>query len=204
MAIHDDLPGIEVTVKSNGYPLLEYDTENDRPSHRDISVRLHEENWTRTNYIESFTGGEFSIGVAIHPGHTLDCPNIGFKVVVDGVKASEPLLRPQDAFFVSRTHDVMGMYSSHGGTGYLRKFKFAQIHTTDEGDMEQVREDGKKVSKMGEIVVTAYRYSGGNEILGAVHVSENGLKMEYDHHGNATSVFHEKALKGEAKSHGVA
>jgi hypothetical protein len=63
--------------------------------------------------------------------------------------------------------------------------------------MEQavIIEDAMKVDRIGEITVKIYRSSSSVEVDNPVHNISHALA------DNETHKFHEKALKGQAKSH---
>src|SRR4051812_502722 len=92
MAIHDDLEGIEVVVCTDGQNMLEYGAEPEESTHASAAVRLHEEQWTVTRYIESKTDQYFSIKCKVHPEHLATSPQLGFDIYLDGVRISEPLV----------------------------------------------------------------------------------------------------------------
>jgi hypothetical protein len=132
MAIHEDLPGIEVTIEMDNVSLREHSASNDETENTDAAVRLHQACWTVTNYVESVTNKHFSIKAHIHSDYEWDCPQLSFAVYVDGVKADERLsIRPVHGN-QSRTLSIAGISYGYGGEpGILRKFKFAEIHTSE-------------------------------------------------------------------------
>lgn len=86
MAVHDSLPGIEVTVRVDGEPLKEYHIENGKAKHSDRKVAAHEEAWTIANYIESSTSQTFTVDYAIEPPYKFSSPGLTFFLFVDGQK----------------------------------------------------------------------------------------------------------------------
>jgi hypothetical protein len=69
---------------------------------------------------------------------------------------------------------------------------------SEDVDTAKIREDKARLSKVGEIMVKVYRYgAAGAFTLRSRHEYGKDLSDEYD------NGVHEKALKGEAKSHGI-
>lgn len=215
MAIHKDIPGIEVTINVGGSSLVEYVDANDEINHENQEVRLHHINCTIANYVECTTGAQFSIKTAIDSKYKWDSPRVGLDVYVDGVRAVGAC--PSRAHYknINWIWFVEGIQSgSSGKVGVLQRFKFSKIHTSecnkqslvielidgiiasDIVDMARVQEEKVRFSKIGEIMVKVYRL--GTRILKArVHKKPNRLGNSYE------NTVPEEALKGEAKSHGI-
>jgi hypothetical protein len=69
---------------------------------------------------------------------------------------------------------------------------------SEDVDTAKIREDKVRLSKVGEIMVMVHRYRAGPaSTKRSRYKGGKDLNDEYD------SAVHEKALKGEAKSHGV-
>lgn len=83
MAIHESLPGIEVTVQVDGVDLKEYPTKNDRVEHLDPNAALHQEAWTTTNYIVAETGKAFTLKLAVNDQYAMNSPSLVFRPQVD-------------------------------------------------------------------------------------------------------------------------
>jgi hypothetical protein len=84
MAILDALPGIEVTVCTEGEPMREYDTENAVITLEDAAIVTHQQNATVTKYIESVTYQVFTINLEVQGLFKLDSPALAFEGYVDG------------------------------------------------------------------------------------------------------------------------
>jgi hypothetical protein len=95
MAILDDLPGIEATVRINGEVLAEYDDDEEYQPQGD-NVPHHRRAEVASNYIESETGAEFTINISVGEPYQMNCPSLGFHVLVDGVRTKHCLLRNLD------------------------------------------------------------------------------------------------------------
>ena len=72
------------------------------------------------------------------------------------------------------------------------------VLASEDVDTAKIREDKVRLSKVGEIMVMVHRYRAGPaSTKRRRYKGGKDLNDEYD------SAVHEKALKGEAKSHGV-
>jgi len=132
MAIHEDLPGIKVTVEVDGASLPEYRDAENEIQHDNPSVRLHQAGCTVINYVESVTGKCFSIKAEMGSEYKWDCPYLGFETYLDGVKVYELLGQRPVGKNKSVTVKILGtMSGSSGQAGILRRFKFAEIHTSE-------------------------------------------------------------------------
>jgi len=92
MAILEDLPGIEATVRVNGEPLFEYDDDEEYQP-QDDDVPRHKRAKVTSHYIESATGAEFTIKISVGQPYKMKCPSLGFKVFIDGVCTNRGLVR---------------------------------------------------------------------------------------------------------------
>jgi hypothetical protein len=93
MAVIPDLLSLEITVCVNGTPLTEY--EDDEPQGQTLSV-THEgipAVKSISKYIESETNREFAIGITISSTFKLDCPSLGFSLLIDGVRVAKTISR---------------------------------------------------------------------------------------------------------------
>ena len=84
IAILDALPGIEITICTEGDPTRVYDTENAVVTHKDAAVASHQQNVTVTKYIESVTDQVFTIELEVQGLFKLDSPALAFEVYGDG------------------------------------------------------------------------------------------------------------------------
>lgn len=81
MAVHDNLPGIEVSVRMDGEKMKEYNAENEI-NHYDRKAFLHQTAWSVTKFIESVEGSEFSVKIDIEKPYKLDCDALSFQLEV--------------------------------------------------------------------------------------------------------------------------
>lgn len=86
MAIHPELPGLEVTIRMDGAELHEYPTENNAsmPETRDRKVLRHRKRYTVSNYIESVTDSTFTINLRIKAPFKFDSHSLTVYAFADG------------------------------------------------------------------------------------------------------------------------
>ncbi|PMD38440.1 hypothetical protein L207DRAFT_585338 [Hyaloscypha variabilis F] len=193
MAILSSLPGIQVTVCVGG---------QDAPEHDDNDMEPNPEPNLVSSYIEAETMMEFSIKLIVQDPFNLSYPTLGFQIYVDGVKVREPLLRrvifeKANGYWESMWGGIKLSTGDDQENCVERPFKFSEIHTsTDDENLDALETDKSLMNKVGEIVVKLHRRHKSHFI---------GPKVEHDAPLDAPpSVVHEKALKGQAKSHGIA
>lgn len=130
MAIHGELPGIQVTVCVDGRALEEFNVDNDRSEHRDPVVRGHEQNCTKTVFIESQTGKKFTIKIRVKKPYHMDSPNLSFRTFVDGQVVWKPLMRRRDYTTMFWKTEVIGPVSRNnlfGPPSTTRSMVFSEI-----------------------------------------------------------------------------
>jgi hypothetical protein len=93
MAVIPDLLGLEITVCVDGTPLTEY--EDDEPRGQALSVTREgiPAGKSISKYIESETDREFAIDLTISNPFKLDCPSLGFSLLIDGVRVAKTIFR---------------------------------------------------------------------------------------------------------------
>ncbi|EPE24633.1 hypothetical protein GLAREA_08486 [Glarea lozoyensis ATCC 20868] len=118
------------------------------------------------------------------------------EVTIDGKSRGglvlNALLKPRKTG-IPYTSNIRGVEIStagHGGRGLLNKFRFAKI-TTDESRTKEVKSDSELLKGAGCIIVTIFRGKQPEPSIGHSGPPPSAL----------TAKVHEKALKGEAKSH---
>jgi hypothetical protein len=132
MAILEDFPSIEATVRVGGEALAEYDDDEEyEPQGDDVPQYRRAE--VVSKYIESETGAEFTINVSLGEPYEMDCPSLGFHILVDGVSTKHCVLRNLDysprtgfekEFKGSTIRDVVEM------TKRTQNFTFANLETS--------------------------------------------------------------------------
>ncbi|KUJ09409.1 uncharacterized protein LY89DRAFT_724405 [Mollisia scopiformis] len=190
MAIHPDLPGVEVTICVNGIPLEEFDDppEEGTPFQPNTTKSI-------SKYVKSMTDQEFTIKYTMGHPFDVDCPNLKVHVCVDG-KSVPGKAFDRDRFPGGKIVEgiISGVKYVENGEKMFKTFCFSAVKTTlDDDAYKRVDKDINLMAKVGSIAVTLWR--GGD----AVRVSRKkdwSAKLR-------TSDVHEKALKGEPKYHGV-
>ncbi len=213
MAIHEDLPGVEVTVCLNGEASKEYPAENDDFEHEDPAVVLHNQTWTITNYIEAVTGKPFTIKMKACDPFRLQSPTIGFDVYVDGNYIDGTLLGVDEYDLIDNDweQDVKGPPSKAGHNYIVKPMRFTEIKSSksttavsrqrltlsasNRVDKATMRNHHDLMHQVGSIVVEVHQRTA----LGQVHQP----RFEAVELNNYTGEFHEKALVEGNQSHGV-
>ena len=212
MAILDLVPGLEVTVCVDDHPLEEYNDDEEVEAQPGEAFQ-HQASRTVSKYVESITDKEFEIRCNVTSAFNMDCPTLFFTVFVDGAKLVSRLIRYKTlaASQLSYAETIKGIDLNINGRLAVKPFKFSEIKTssvftqlsnlvliwiaTDDAKLDSIKRDSKLVKSIGEISLWVYRKSE------AVR-----SKIQNPRPGSGTEVVsevHEKALKGQAKSHRV-
>lgn len=209
MAIQDDVPGLEVAVCIDGKPLEEYDNDEEEQVKPGLpsEVSQYQAARTVTKYIESVSDQEFTIQLTLGPPFKMDYACLNTRIHIDGKKVDSPSIQKsrnlnsfsEDCVATKFQRKIKGMRveaPGNAGRALLKRFKFAKIEaTSDDYKLADVHEDIKRMDQVGEITVHVYR--AGVATADPDHVSR-------DLGGEVVSEVHEKALKGQAKSHATA
>ncbi|PQE06594.1 hypothetical protein CJF31_00009722 [Rutstroemia sp. NJR-2017a BVV2] len=198
MVHHGNFPGLEVTVKIGGSSAVEYEDDEE------IEVApgpagVHQAARTVSKYVEAVTGAEFSIKVSLSRIFKWDSPVLEVGLTVDGTWISGVLIFPKPDAEVCR--ELEGVHQppavgSHSREWTLKKLQFAQLEIKASGEMEleTLKRDKNKAEKVGLIEVKVFRSAintYNNSPSKPVNIDSSSMK------------FHEKALKGQAKSHAI-
>jgi hypothetical protein len=127
MAIHSDLPGIEVTIVSDGKPLKEYDTENDKTKHDNKTAVLHQEAWTVTKYVECVSQSTFDIKLKVQEPYKLGCGTLSFEVKVDGNLIVSQLMFKRQYVKNHWSHTVQGPEFDYAHGTVYQTMKFVRL-----------------------------------------------------------------------------
>ncbi|ETS79320.1 hypothetical protein PFICI_09173 [Pestalotiopsis fici W106-1] len=182
--IHEDVPGMEVTVQINGVDVKEYDAPEAGDEDKDYP--------TITKYIESIDDAFFAVNLNINnhydwrhgkAKHCLSC-----ECYVDGCWIGARVVKEARDILI-RGHQSI----NNAGEGELSKLQFASIQTIDDAKKERVEKDMKATKNLGLIDVKLYR---GTEHGAIAHQAERSPKRD-------RFEFAEKSLKGKAISHGT-
>lgn len=126
MAILDALPGVEVTIESQGNGLPEYADDSEWAqwtSREDYNVRA--DKWMST-YVECVSDAEFQLKCSIKPPYKMDTEALSFNVSVDGQSIVKVWLTKNSGPVQSET--VATSYELAGPHEAIRKaLKFASI-----------------------------------------------------------------------------
>ncbi|PMD38441.1 hypothetical protein L207DRAFT_599223 [Hyaloscypha variabilis F] len=196
MAVLKGLEGIEVTVRVDNSALHEYN--DDEVSNELVPIGEYQASKTVSKYIEAFTGKEFTIVMTVRALYQMDCPTLSFRVMVDGNHASNPLLRKSNYRGNNWEKKVAGIRHQLEGPSKrcsIKKFLFAEIQTTeDQAKLCSIKDDAKRIGEVGEISVRVFRKS---ESITSQKIFNCSLNS------SPGGAVHEKALKGQSKSHGT-
>ncbi|TGO36562.1 hypothetical protein BHYA_0121g00230 [Botrytis hyacinthi] len=193
MVVLDRLPGLDVTIRVNGVQAQEYDDDEDievGPG----PVGEHQALRTVSKYIEAIDGAEFSIICALLPKLKFNAPNLRVHVSVDGNYAQGRFVTPLD---VGRSPvQLDGPVSFHpiGNRSKLQKYRFSELRiSSEEGRLSNLKKDKAEAEKVGTIEIRIWRAS---KLVPVQPERRQTIK-------SSSNTFHEKALKGQAKSHNV-
>ncbi|TGO80941.1 hypothetical protein BPOR_1500g00020 [Botrytis porri] len=193
MVVLDKLPGLEVAVRVNGVQVQEYDDDEDVEIGPGPSGE-HQASRTVSKYIEAIDGAEFSIICTLLPKLKFNAPNLRARVSVDGNYAQGRIITPED---IGRSPcKFEGPINFHpiGNRSTLQRYRFSELRiSSEEGRLSSLKKDKVEAEKVGAIEIRIWRASKTVPVQPVhpqtVHSSSN--------------TFHEKALKGQAKSHNV-
>lgn len=205
MAIITGVPGIKVTVCVDNQSLPEY--EDDEPQ---LVVGAAPDEQI-SKYIECVTDKEFTIDVSVNRPFRFTSPTLLFTLILDGRKI---MTRNLEKTKLSRARGLSlafkGKNVDVGTNTEFKPFAFSKIVTcscvpflrssvlmhsgVDDAMLANVKEDATKIESVGLIRVEVFRGSA-SERKEMFHDPSVAI-------GLAAEV-HEKALKGQAKSHGV-
>lgn len=123
MAVVKTLPGVKITVWSDGKQLKEYRSKTG-PLGDPI-------NKTVSRFIEATTDKEFSFKIHVSDSYQLDGPNLLFDLYVDGVSVGGVLCGEYELIHGSWTKEVEGVKqpTEKRNVVGLRKFVFSELFT---------------------------------------------------------------------------
>ncbi|KAI1740581.1 hypothetical protein F4680DRAFT_447905 [Xylaria scruposa] len=193
MAIHDDVPGIEVTVRCNGEPLheLEDPYAHDKDDAADCP--------STTKYIECVDDTEFDVSIEVGSDYQWGYRDhvLTVEIYIDGKHANGVTIHSTETDYNRRCkRPIEGWYmvSSSTGSFVLQKFKFTAIKTVDDIQKERVERDMKIAKSLGTIEAKFYRtIEEGPTTTTPIAADPNSGTLE----------LAEKSIKGEGISHGT-
>ncbi|KAI0451492.1 hypothetical protein F5B21DRAFT_486757 [Xylaria acuta] len=190
MAIHNDVPGVEVTVRCNERPLREIEDPNAHDDNDAAACPL------TTKYIECVDDTEFDVSIEASSDYQWGYRNhvLVADIYVDGTYIRGLITRSTEArfgrYFIKGQHT----FSSSTGLWSQRKFKFTAVKTIDDTQKERVERDLQVAKNLGTIEVKFYRkiedgpgsYIGPSDTkLGAFELAEKSIKGEGVSHGTS-------------------
>ncbi|KAI1126827.1 hypothetical protein F5Y10DRAFT_203054 [Nemania abortiva] len=192
MAIHEDVPGLEATVRCRGQPLQEHDDPDDHDNDDAGACP------TATKYIECVDDAEFGVYVQATPDYAWGYRDhvLVAGLYIDGKRVRGEVIRSKDAKHNGYAHrHIKGWETCSSSTGEwsLRKFRFASVKTIDDAHKDRVENDIKIAKGLGTIEVKFNR------------AIEYGPCHSYNSHEIPSGALElaEKSLKGKAVSHGT-
>ncbi|ATZ50290.1 hypothetical protein BCIN_05g06580 [Botrytis cinerea B05.10] len=195
MAVLDKLPGLEFYFEVNGERLEEYD-DDEEVEIKPGPVGKYQSSRTVAKYIEAVTGAAFGIKCHISSGFKMDSPNLFIKVYADGNYAEGKVAKYPYLESTLTFDGPLIFYPMSGGSAerYARQhYRFSELDiSSDEARLSSLSKDKVKAEKVGTIEIKIWR---GSE-------STPSRPSEYEYRA-IPGKFHEKALKGQAKSHSV-
>jgi hypothetical protein len=93
MAVIPDLLGLEITVCVNGTPLTEYEDDEPRGQAFPVTREGIPAGKSISKYIKSETDREFAFGLKISSPFKLDCPSLGFSLLIDDMRVAKTIFR---------------------------------------------------------------------------------------------------------------
>ncbi|TRX92701.1 hypothetical protein FHL15_006375 [Xylaria flabelliformis] len=191
MAIHDDVPGLEVTVRCNEEPLHELEDPNAHDSNDAATYP------SITKYIECVDDAEFDVTIEVSSDYQWGYRNhvLVAYIYVDGKYIRGVIISSQDTCYGRPfNYCVKGPeFPSSTDSWVLRKFKFTAVKTVDDTQKERVERDMKVAKDLGLIEIKFYRkiLCGSITYNGASHTKSGALELA------------EKSIKGGGISHGT-
>ncbi|KUJ24191.1 uncharacterized protein LY89DRAFT_679393 [Mollisia scopiformis] len=198
MAILDAVPGLEVSVCVENTALEEY--RDDEP------VGVYQAARTVSKYVEAISNKAFTVKISLGKGFDFDCDCLSAEVYIDGKWAKCPLILKHRFNAHLRGNSVLKPITREAegysiaapgnmGQEFIKPFKFCQIDTTTDDDkLRDVKKDAETIGSIGEIEVKVYRCNA---------ISEVDAYLPLDAPTSLSTKVHEKALKGNSKSHSV-
>lgn len=219
MAILANLPGIELTIKCNGQALKEYDDDETEEHIGKDATEYGGEKISK--YVECRPGQEFSVAVSLERNFKRSSPYVDVRVDLEGTHQSGELIKTSRSAPLPQEVTIDGTWNKNLQKKCYEKkaFQFSALKPSEYSDHDlinadcnpasseraliSVQNDKKNLEKLGTIVIRVYRTGklktwtirGGKTKapIGDVAATNN----------SKSNTFHERALKGTAKSLGV-
>ncbi|KAH8813332.1 hypothetical protein F5884DRAFT_856603 [Xylogone sp. PMI_703] len=205
MAIFPFHPGISVQIlNEDDKPLQEYrDTEPIESQHPDPTIAQHHNLRTVSNYVESSTQTQFKIRLCVEPPYNMGGDaKLRFEINIDGNLAAVRYCGRPEYKRNGKWSDIIESINTweagRGKTGSKgRKFAFAEIESTEDLSHEIIQKQKQRLSRIGKITVSVFRSTCGARGGPSESTFGGFLRKRSD------NKVHEKAMKGDSKSHGT-
>ncbi|KAI1271544.1 hypothetical protein F5Y07DRAFT_413507 [Xylaria sp. FL0933] len=159
MAVIQNLPGVEVTIYTDGSKAPEYDGV----SEADKAFRFSN---TAMKYIECKDNDSFSIHIKVDQKYVFKGHFLNFAAVIDGTWAKTERCSEEDVKEMSWEQDISHRVAKNpnGHRRYTtQQFAFSQITKVDTPTNSQHKPDMKKLEQLGTIEVNLYRSLEGDD-----------------------------------------
>ncbi|ESZ96955.1 hypothetical protein SBOR_2637 [Sclerotinia borealis F-4128] len=198
MVVLDKLPGLEVNIEVDGVKVQEYN-DDEEVEVKPGRVGEHQASRTVSKYIEAIDGAEFSIKCFLPTQFKMNAPNIQVDVAVDSNYAQGRLIPQCEAGSFKEFQGPRMFHPSSGnaaGRWTLQKYRFSKLDiSNEETRLSSLNKDKTEAEKVGTIEISIWRVS---ETIPVAAASGTSFRPK-----SSSNSFHEKALKGQAKSHKV-
>ncbi|KFY91498.1 hypothetical protein V498_05436 [Pseudogymnoascus sp. VKM F-4517 (FW-2822)] len=189
MAILDTLPGVEVSILTNGQTVEEY-VDADEVVDGPLASK------TVVKYIEAISDAEFTVKRTVLDSfrlHKQKVDDLLFQVKLDGKWAAGSFWENAN-LFAPDIYQIAGFYNRDAtGRSTINHFKFAEVEIVEVADKAKIDQDVKDAAALGQITVDVFRVK-----VGADTNFRPSLPRQ------TVSEIAEKAVKGRALSHGTA
>ncbi|KAI6716965.1 hypothetical protein PZA11_004494 [Diplocarpon coronariae] len=197
MAILTAVPGMQVTIQTFNEDLQEYEDDGEWSQSRFTHIP---EGRRSQKFVECKTDAEFRIRLTLKHPFKMDSQSLAFKVSVDGHGIAQATCT--DSWFTRSSGYYMELITARldriSPTQISsRALKFSSIKKVDDPDSTRVKKDAKALVGIGQIVVSVFRAEQRDVYLPPL------VNYGSANHRPPAEVA-EKALKGQALSHGVA
>ncbi|KAE9368568.1 hypothetical protein N431DRAFT_415093 [Stipitochalara longipes BDJ] len=192
MAILQGCPGVKVTIVSNGQALEEYPDDDGGFNNKDFSAPPGDHQ--ALHYVECTSEAEFGIKLELSQEYDSyrygEHTHFAFWAFVDG-QGIGGVINNVGTWRKDMFHAAGRISATEQ---FRRKLKFSSITKVDDTDSARVKTDAKLAAGLGEIIVYVHRCN--MRTLHSPHIHATTFAA-------APAEISEKALKGQAISHGV-
>ncbi|KAG9241571.1 hypothetical protein BJ878DRAFT_520099 [Calycina marina] len=189
MAVLDNLPGIRVSLQSDGFRQTEYQ-DTDEPLKLEPAYTLPPPGRVALKYVEVVAEADFLIKCEVLAPH-IAMEDISFTAEVDGIRIATNVaehLRLTVGYWYGH---IDGYYKRIDAERVsCRPLRFCGLTKVDTDDSETISRDAKMMKGVGEIIVYVHRTRREGREQAMIRTEPKAVKE-----------VSEKALKGQAISH---